>query len=65
MGLKEWIIPQDKHFFNMLENESNNVNNGSIAFLDLLKNYDNVKQKQQNIKSPAPARHKKSPSQKL
>lgn len=50
MGLKEWIIPQDKHFFNMLENESNNVNNGSIAFLDLLKNYDNVKQKQQNIK---------------
>ncbi len=50
MGLKEWILPQDKHFFNMLENESQNVLDGSTAFLDLLKNYDNIKQKQQKIK---------------
>lgn len=50
MGLKEWIIPQDKHFFNMLENESQNVLNGSIAFLDMLKNYENIKEKQQKIK---------------
>ena len=50
MGLKEWILPQDKHFFNMLENESQNVLDGSNAFLDMLKNYDNIKQKQQAIK---------------
>ena len=50
MGLKEWIIPQDKHFFNMLENESQNVLDGSNAFLDMLKNYENIKQKQQKIK---------------
>lgn len=50
MGLKEWIIPQDKHFFNMLENESQNVLNSSIAFLDMLKNYENIKEKQQKIK---------------
>jgi predicted phosphate transport protein (TIGR00153 family) len=50
MGFKEWILPQDKHFFNMLENESQNVLDGSIAFLDLLKNYENIKQKQQKIK---------------
>ncbi len=50
MGLKEWILPQDKHFFNMLENESQNVLDGSIAFLDLLKNYENIKKKQQKIK---------------
>jgi predicted phosphate transport protein (TIGR00153 family) len=50
MGLKEWIIPQDKHFFNMLENESQNVLEGSKAFLDMLTNYENIKQKQQNIK---------------
>lgn len=50
MGLKEWILPQDKHFFNMLENESNNVLDGSIAFLDMLKNYENIKEKQQKIK---------------
>ncbi len=50
MGLKEWVIPQDKHFFNMLENESQNVLEGSKAFLDMLTNYENVKQKQQKIK---------------
>ncbi len=50
MGLKEWILPQDKHFFNMLENESNNVLEGSKAFLDMLKNYENIKDKQQKIK---------------
>jgi len=50
MGLKEWIIPQDKHFFNMLENESQNVLDGSNAFLDLLNKYENIKEKQQKIK---------------
>ena len=50
MGLKEWLIPQDKHFFNMLENESNNVLDGSKAFLEMLNNYENIKAKQQKIK---------------
>lgn len=50
MGLKEWIIPQDRHFFNMLENESKNVLDGSIAILDMLKNYDNIAKKQKKIK---------------
>jgi predicted phosphate transport protein (TIGR00153 family) len=50
MGLKEWIIPQDKHFFSMLENESQNVLDGSRAFLDMLQNYENIKEKRQIIK---------------
>ncbi len=50
MGFKEWIIPQDKHFFNMLENESQNVLDGSNAFLEMLKDYENIKEKQQMIK---------------
>jgi predicted phosphate transport protein (TIGR00153 family) len=50
MGFKEWIIPQDKHFFNMLENEASNVLDGSISFLEMLNNYENIKQKQQKIK---------------
>jgi len=50
MGLKEWIIPQDRHFFNMLENESKNVLDGSIAILDMLKNYENIAKKQKKIK---------------
>ncbi len=50
MGFKEWILPQDKHFFNMLENESQNVLDGSNAFLKMLKNYENIEEKQQVIK---------------
>lgn len=50
MGLKEWIIPQDKLFFNMLENVSKNVLDASTALLDLLKNYENISEKQQIIK---------------
>lgn len=50
MGLKEWIIPQDKHFFSMLENESSNVLDGSKTLLDMLKNYENINEKQQKIK---------------
>lgn len=50
MGFKEWILPQDKHFFNMLENESQNVLDGSNAFLEMVKNYENIEEKQQIIK---------------
>ncbi|MFA4955815.1 MAG: DUF47 family protein [Candidatus Methanoperedens sp.] len=50
MGLKEWLVPQDKHFFSMLENESNNVMEGSKAFLEMLKNYENITEKQKRIK---------------
>jgi predicted phosphate transport protein (TIGR00153 family) len=50
MGLKEWLIPQDKHFFNMLENVSQNVLDGSVALFDMLKNYENIKEKQRKIK---------------
>jgi len=50
MGLKEWIIPQDKHFFNMLEEESKNVFDGSKVLLEMLKNYQQINEKQQKIK---------------
>ena len=50
MGLKEWIIPQDKHFFDMLDSESSNMLSGSRALLDMLKNYEKISEKQKNIK---------------
>jgi len=50
MGLKEWIVPQDKHFFNMLENEAQNVLAGTNMFLELMKNYNNVEDKRRVIK---------------
>ncbi len=50
MGLKEWIIPNEKQFFNMLKNESNNVLVGSKALLDMIEHYENISEKQGNIK---------------
>ena len=51
MGLKEWIIPQDKHFYEMLENESENVLKAANVFLDVLNNYENLPEKQEEIKN--------------
>jgi predicted phosphate transport protein (TIGR00153 family) len=50
MGMKEWLIPNDKQFFNMLKNESNNVLVGSNALLDMLKHYEDIDKKQEHIK---------------
>ncbi len=50
MGLKEWLVPNDKQFFNMLIDESNNVLNGSKALSDMLEHYENISEKQEYIK---------------
>jgi predicted phosphate transport protein (TIGR00153 family) len=50
MGFKEWIIPQAKHFFDMLEQQADIVLEGSEALLDMVKNFDNVAQKRDKIK---------------
>lgn len=50
MGMKEWLIPNDKQFFNMLKNESNNVFSSSEALLDMLRHYENIAKKQEHIK---------------
>ncbi len=50
MGLKEWIIPQDKLFYNMLESEAENVLEASRVFLDMLNNYEKLVEKQIIIK---------------
>ncbi|MCX9014196.1 MAG: DUF47 family protein [Candidatus Methanoperedens sp.] len=50
MGFKEWIIPRDKQFYNLLERESENVLEGANVFLDMLNNYDDIAVKQDKIK---------------
>lgn len=50
MGMKEWLIPNDKQFFDMLKNESNNVLIGSKALLEMLRHYENIDKKQEHIK---------------
>ena len=51
MGFKEWIIPQSKHFFDMLEHQSGVVVEGAEALLDLTKNFNNVAERRDKIKN--------------
>jgi len=50
MGLKEWLIPQDKIFFELLEKQSTLVLEGSNLLYDLLTIYKDIGMKRQNIK---------------
>jgi len=50
MGFKEWIIPQEKHFFALLDQQADVVLEGAEALLDLTKDFTNVAQKRDKIK---------------
>ena len=50
MGLKEWIIPQERQFFDILENVAKTVDDGAIALKDLLHDFRDVATKQHHIK---------------
>jgi predicted phosphate transport protein (TIGR00153 family) len=50
MGFKEWIIPQEKYFFSMLDKQADTVLEGAETLLDLVKNFDNVADKRDRMK---------------
>ena len=50
MGFKEWIIPQEKHFFDMLEEQADIVVEGADALMDMVTNFTNVAQKRDKVK---------------
>lgn len=50
MGLRELLIPQEKIFFRLLEQESKNVLAGARALHELILNYDGVADKRNKIK---------------
>src|SRR6267143_3556102 len=50
LGLKELLIPQEKIFFELLEQESKNVLAGALALNDLVKNFDQLADKRNQIK---------------
>jgi predicted phosphate transport protein (TIGR00153 family) len=50
MGLKEWIIPQEKHFFDMLEEQGDVVVEGAEALMEMVTHFDNVAQRRDKIK---------------
>jgi predicted phosphate transport protein (TIGR00153 family) len=50
MGFKEWIIPQEKHFFDMLEQQADVVVEGAEALMDMVSHFENVAKKRDKIK---------------
>jgi len=50
MGIREWLIPQEKIFFVLLQKESKLILKGVSSLSSLLKNYTNVFKKRKNIK---------------
>ena len=50
MGLKEWIVPQERRFFDLLEQEADTVAEGAQALLDLLTDFRDVPAKRKHIK---------------
>jgi predicted phosphate transport protein (TIGR00153 family) len=50
MGVKEWIIPQEKHFFDMFDQQADVVFEGAEALLDMVTNFTLVAEKRDRIK---------------
>jgi predicted phosphate transport protein (TIGR00153 family) len=50
MGLKEWIIPQDRAFFDVLEKESANVLEGARKLEEAVKTFDHMDERRREFK---------------
>jgi hypothetical protein len=50
MGILSWLIPQEKHFFDMIEQQSENVLTGVDALVDMLEHYTDIDTKREKIK---------------
>lgn len=50
MGLKEWIIPQDKVFYDLLEKESANVLVGARKLEEAIRRFDNLEWRRKEFK---------------
>ena len=50
MGIREWLIPQDKVFFDLLEAESKVVVLGAHQLEDAIENFDRLDQRRRELK---------------
>jgi uncharacterized protein len=50
VGLKEWIIPQDKVFYDLLEKESANVLVGARKLEDAIRRFDDLESRRKELK---------------
>ena len=51
MGLREWLIPQDKRFFDLLEEESNNVLDGARKLHEMIEKFDRLEDRMVEMKT--------------
>lgn len=51
MGLLEWIIPQDKIFFELLKKQAETVEHASTVFVELFDDFQNLEEKRKEIKA--------------
>jgi uncharacterized protein len=50
MGIREWIIPQDKAFYDLLDKESSCILEGAVEFQDAVKNFDRMEERRKTFK---------------
>jgi predicted phosphate transport protein (TIGR00153 family) len=50
MGILSWLIPQEKYFFTMIEQQSKNVLEGVDALVNMLEHYNEIEKKREKIK---------------
>jgi predicted phosphate transport protein (TIGR00153 family) len=50
MGLKEWIIPQDRAFYDLLDRESATVLRGATKLEDAVKSFENMEERRKEFK---------------
>lgn len=50
MGLKEWVLPQERKFFDLLERVAENVVKGAEALVDMFQDFRNVAEKRRRVK---------------
>jgi len=50
MGLREWIIPQDRVFYDLLDRESATVLRGAIKLEDAVKSFDRMEERRKEFK---------------
>ena len=50
MGLKEWVIPQDKIFYDLLESESAVISKGANRLEDAIKKFDRMEERRREFK---------------
>ncbi len=48
--IKEWVVPQDRIFFDLLEKQAETVVKGADLLVELVEDYTNVKEKVQRMK---------------